>query len=231
MIVSEQAARRIVGERKTQHRLPRSFVAPARQIMPVKVRRTNPHLGYVDGEPKTELVTVCMVRVMAVDAGFLSQVDEQAAKAEGFKSVDEFLADWEARHDFVKPDRPVWVVYFELDRTCKPRYLSERVIAGQQGDYVTNPHRALPDEAEAIDEYTLERFVKENKLKDDKRRKLRAVDVAALPVDQQISVLTVEARSRYIDVRDELRAIRRYRGKDEVIEPKLRALRSRLGLH
>jgi hypothetical protein len=90
------------------------------------------------------------------------------------------------------------------------RYLSSVVIAGRQGDYTDDPHRALPDEPEAVSEEWLWRFTTVARAVDAARRQDEIEQRHLLGFDEQVRLYESIARDRHIDVRDDLRAIRRF---------------------
>jgi hypothetical protein len=100
------------------------------------------------------------------------------------------------------------------------RYLSRVVVAGRQGDYTDDPHRALPDEPEAVSDEWLARFSSVAHLLDADRRREQIETRHLLGFNEQVRLYESLARDRHIDVRDHLRAIGRFRDP----EAKLKAL-------
>lgn len=90
------------------------------------------------------------------------------------------------------------------------RFLSRCVVAGRQGDYTDDPHRALPDEPEAVGDDWLRRFAETARITDAARRSARVDQRHLLSEAEQVRVYERLARERHIDVRDELRAYRRW---------------------
>lgn len=199
VIVSPQDARRIADGRKTQLRLPVSRRAPdPGRVVPITFYEQ------VEFSHRTIPVRACYVAVSAKWRTRLYHVTEDEAQACGWHDRAEMLDAWD-RHDQV-----VWAVRFELDRSHRPRLLADRVIAGRQGNYVDNRRRALPDEPEAVDVFTQRRLIEEARERDAERRESGWRERAELPFNAQLRGLVVEARSRHIDIRSELRAIERW---------------------
>lgn len=231
MIVLEKEARRIYSERKTEHRIPARRVAPARlSVVNIQYRVPNPGLGYLDGEPLLETVTLCRCVVTDVVPSELAMADHACALREGCKTVDEMTALYEERNGQVRDHEPVWVLVIQVNREAKRRFLSQRVVAGIAGDYVTNPARALRHEGEAIDEFTLDRYAKANRVKHAAFQAARGSAMILMDVEAQLTELLAEAKRKVIDVRDPARQIRRYYDRPDVVEHQLTLMRRRLGL-
>lgn len=98
----------------------------------------------------------------------LHEVTEDEAQAEGFPDRGAFFKWWRETHERVEAPAseaepvariPIWVVTFELDKSHQPRLLHKKPHRG----YTTNPHEALRDEPEAVDELTLKVFAQDNR--------------------------------------------------------------------
>lgn len=212
MIFSQSEAKRIVAGQKVQHRFPHDRKAPEPVTsIPVSYREPNPALGFRDGQPRLGTVEACRIVVLHVRAGQLGDVTEADARAEGFQSRRELLAVWGVDEiaDELRPVN-VWVMRFRLDPTHRARLLSARVIAGHQGDYTENPHRAMQDEPESVDPLTLQAFTDEARARDRARREGRIIEIDEMPFSQQVETCIAEARRRHIDIRSELRAMFRF---------------------
>lgn len=207
MIVTGRESRRITEGRKVQHRLPRSRVCPEIEaVVPISIREPNEALGYDPfGRPRTETKVQCYVRVCARRMETVSAVRPEDITAEGYPHFDDFCAEWP------EPTELTWVMVFELEPIHLPRLLTSRVIAGRQGNYVTNAYRALPDEPEAIDPFTQREFSRAGRERDFLRLQERRSIRAKLPFEVRLRALVAEARERHIDIRSELRAIKRWR--------------------
>lgn len=222
---SAQEARRIAGGRKVQHRFPRSRAVPdPLAILPVTFSEPAPALGFQEnGEPREASVRACYIRVLGIREGTLGDATDQDARAEGWRSRVELMDAW----DWAPGMTPVWVMTFEVDRTDRPRWLSRAVVAGRQGAYVDNPYRALPDEGEAVDDATLERLTAEARERDAMRAARARQALRQAPLAVQVRTYEREARARHIDIRDELRALRRWKQKSAQ-ERQLERIRARL---
>lgn len=227
MIVTAQEARRIASGRKTEHRIRRTRRPPdIGAVIPISYRTPNTFLGYEpDGTPRTETKLACRVRVDYVRPGELHEVTKDDARLEGYRSVALLMAAWGDPEDETR----VWIIGFTVLAEDRPRLMTptSRIIAGRQGDYVDTPARAMRDEPEAVDEATVNRFVHEARDKEWERERLRRAERGELSFDEQVAAFTAEARRRHIDIRDELRAIRRW-GDPIVCRKQLDSIRRKL---
>lgn len=206
MIVSAREARAIARGAKCQHRLPRARRAPeVGRTVPISFRHANEALGYdAYGQPRTELERVCEIEVcerFMVTCGVVSADD---IEAEGYRDLDDFQDFWPRQTELV------WVIRFTVRHSEPVRLLSGRVIAGRQGDYVSHGYRALRDELPAVDVFTQEEFSRQGRARDIMRELDRRDRRNELPFAVRLRALETEARRRHIDIRDELRAIRRW---------------------
>lgn len=228
MLVTKREAHRIAQGRKTTHRIPRSKVPPAgHKTVPVQFRQPNPALGYIDGEPKLELLTRCYVHITDVAPGHVLDVDHQAALDEGFPTSIDFQKDWEARYGRVVN---MWVITFSLDHTYRPRFLSRNVVPGKQSDYVRDPAVALTGEPEAVPEEVLVSYAAEAHRRDRERQAEGRALLRQMGKESRLAALEAEARLRHIDIRNELRVIKRYGDKERVWEHNLALIESKLGI-
>jgi len=224
MLLSPRDARRVWAGRKVQHRLPRARTPPDEgRSVPISYRRPCPALGYTrEGTPKLETVMACRVIILRVEAADTRDALDADARDEGYHS----LADLIAEHG---PDGRVWVIRMIVDESETPRLLSREVVAGRQGDYTDNPHRALLGEMEAVDAATLDLFTAQARERDLERRQERHRELGLMPFQDQVRELASLAKQRRVDVRDELRAIRRW-GDPRVCQPQLDSMRAKLGV-
>lgn len=168
----------------------------------MSVREPNPALGYKrDGGVRLDCVRYCRVQVLSCSAAMLSDATERDAHLEGYRDLADLREDWGAG------DQPVWVMRFRLDVSHEPRFLSERVVAGKQSDYVEVPARGLRHEPEAVDEDTQTLITLRAAQRDRARFEQRREEIKALGFDARLASLVAEARARHIDIRSELRAI------------------------
>jgi hypothetical protein len=200
VIVSEIDAEQIAEGRTTQLRLPVSRRAPdPGRVVPITFRER------VEFSHRMIAVRVCYVTVIAVWRTRLYHVTDEEARGCGYADRAEMLDLWD------RQDQPVWALKFERNFNHRPRLLSGRVIAGMQGGYVDHAKRALPDEPEAVDELTQRRLTNEGRSRSREHRKTTWRERAELPFDEQLRGFVVEARSRHVDIRSEVRAIERWR--------------------
>lgn len=79
--------------------------------------------------------------------------------------------------------KPVWLVTFELPAEL-PRFLANHSERG----YTTRTFDALPGEAEAVDDATLERFARENRAKDEDRQERRRLSERLADLEDDLGV-------------------------------------------
>lgn len=198
------------GGRKGQHRIAWRRRPPQQDaIIPITHRELNPALGYQrDGSPRTEAIRNCRVRVLSVGIQTLAEATGDDARREGYSGLAELLAAWG------DPERPeavrTWVIRWEVVPEEVRRYLSREVVAGRQGDYTEVQARGLPREPEAVDSDTLERYARDARERAEERDLDHRRKLEELPLERELKVLEAEARNRHIDVRDEVRALRRW---------------------
>ena len=125
---------------------------------------------------------------------------------------------------------PVWVLSFDVDHSYIPRYLSLTFVAGRQGDYTENAARCLdPEAGEAVGVEELARYAREARLRHETRIHGAREAWKNLTVPEQIELLKAEARARHIDVRDQVRQIRRYADRRDIVNRQLARIREKLG--
>ena len=146
----------------------------------------------------------CYVSVLRTWETTLHAITLEEARAEGHQSIHMAL------RALGEKDRPLIAIEFELQRRHIPRLLSSMVVAGKQGAYVDNPARAMADEPEAVDAVTQKAITEEAWKAGARLEEEHRAVVEELPHEVAIEVLKVEARRRYIDIRDELRAYERW---------------------
>jgi hypothetical protein len=219
MLVSTSAATRIARSRQCQHRIPQHRVAPARQQrVPITTRRLNADTLVV------EAVTVCYVTVIEVVPSIIGEITAAEARLEGYKSRAAFLAEWQDE------TLPVWVLSLDVDHAAVPRYLSLGIVAGRQGDYTNNAARSLdPEAGEAVDVEDLAAYAREARLRHETRIHGEREAWKKLTVSEQVELLKAEAHARHVDIRDQLRQIKRYPDRSDIVNRQLTRIREKLG--
>jgi hypothetical protein len=204
VIVSQKDARRIAEGRKTQLRLPIARRAPdPGRVVPITFYEP------VEFSHRMIPVRACYISILEKWQTRLYHVTEDEARGCGYHDRAEMLDAWDRK------DQAVWAIKFELDGTHRPRLLADQVIAGRQGAYVDNPARAMRgNPGEAVDPFTQRRLSDEARQRTREHRKAMWRERAEQPFDVQLRGLVMEARSRHIDIRDELRAIERWQDPD-----------------
>jgi hypothetical protein len=188
--------------------------------VPVSYRAPNEALGFTaEGLPREDTIRVCRIKVKERWLTTLDEASDQDARDEGYADLDGLLGEYE-RGEF-------WVIRFIRDDTHVPRLLAGAIVAGRQGAYVSEPHRALPDEPEAVDPDYQAELCEIAGERDAKYREQRWKLIAVMPFDYQLQVLRQEAWKRHIDIRSELRAIDRWRA-PEARAKQLESIRRKL---
>lgn len=186
------------------------------ESIPITVMRVNRDIGYRRDKPeipRMEGVQACRIRLTAVHAANLHEIDQRSAMAEGFKTTDDFLADWWERHPEGpgNPDHPVpisvWVLAFELDAEQRPRLLS-RASDVNRG-YTESPVTGIEEAGEAVEDRYLDRFATESTqdhtarlAREERRTKERALE-------DRLAAVKEAASQGGVDVTRQLLAIER----------------------
>lgn len=165
--------------------------------MPVSYRQACPALG----PDRTETFRACRIQIMVVVEADNADASEADARAEGYASLEEL----HAAHPL---EQRSWVIRFGVIHD-EVRLLTRDIIPGKQGPY-TDVHANAMDELEAVDDDYLDLFAKRARDREYERQQERRRALGELSFDEELDILTREARERHIDIRDELRAIRRW---------------------
>lgn len=193
-------------------------------MVPVCIRKPNPALGYDrDGREKTEVVRVCDVTIIRVTLEPLEAATPEDATSEGFRSLDDLLEAYGGVEG-------LWhVLSIVLDPALRPRFLSRAVVAGRRGDYTESSARGLIREPEAVDIFTQERISEEAARQAAERKRLMRLAQGRMSPAEEAEALYREARERHIDVRDEMRAVRRWSGNTQAQAIQVKRMRAKLG--
>lgn len=185
MIVTKRTARAIIASRVTQTRMPRV----AGRACPLKVGHDYP----LQVRRGRRLIGDTRIEILAVGPELAGDLTLVEAKAEGFRTTNEWRMAWVRRHDGgyrgqrqindwlwetglvddLLLDRfeqrhagiPVWAVAFKP--TEPKRYLARPTRTS--GDYVTHPGRAI-DPVECIDAATQDRYAEVARADSEQRR-------------------------------------------------------------
>lgn len=165
MILRPELAKKIRAGLKSQHRQPVRYDVDGRTAS--CVYETEHSYAVQPGFGK---LSICRITITDIRNEPLGELTLRDALREGFKTRDEFYQHWQTLHHRLDLNEQVWVITFNLgDQTDQPRLLAARPGA-PHGDYVTNPHHAMPDEPEAISAGDVERFGKLAHARDHDRR-------------------------------------------------------------
>lgn len=228
MILTPQQERLVMRGGKTQHRLP--------------MRRDEARCRFQLGQsyavqPGRGRAARGRVLVTDVRAELAGDVTFDAARAEGFRTRDEWRCAWVRRHDarwcaqlsaysaegdlVAEPgdevllerfaerhaDRPVWAITFRVDTSHVPRLPHRQSERG----YTSNPRDAMVDEPEAVDAATQARISDEARGRDVVRRgwlEQQALD-SSRTLEQQLADVRRRGRVVGVDLRDDERAVQR----------------------
>ncbi len=226
IVLDSQAARLVARGRKTQHR------RPAKPDARPPWRPGRSYAVVPNGAPAK-----CRVVLLEVETQLAGDLTFDDARAEGYRTREEWKAAWIRRHDrawvdrqtsyddhgevLIEPadellferfdarhaERAVWALFFELDRGHVPRLLHRQSERG----YTTNPRDAVPDEPEAVDAATLTRYAKKARERDTARggyMDQRALQEAET-LEAELATIRRLGRARGVDLRDDERVIRR----------------------
>lgn len=164
MIFRPELARKIARGEKTQTRRP--------------VKPGEKHCRYREGrdyavQPGRGKPSSFRILILAVEGQALGDLTYRDARAEGFKTRDEFQAYWRALYGSYDPGQPVWAIRFRLLTSHdKPRLLmpigaghhdphaNPGVDTPADHGYTADPRRAVRDEPEAVDQATQDRYAR-----------------------------------------------------------------------
>lgn len=165
MIFRPELARKIARGEKTQTRRP--------------VKPGEKHCRYREGrdyavQPGRGKPSSFRILILAVEDQALGDLTYRDARAEGFKTRDEFQAYWRSLYDGRwDPGQPVWAIRFRLLTSHdKPRLLmpigaghhdphaNPGVDTPADHGYTADPRRAVRDEPEAVDQATQDRYAR-----------------------------------------------------------------------
>lgn len=160
MIFRPELARKIARGEKTMTRRP--------------IKPGEKHCRYREGrdyavQPGRGKPAAFRILILTVEDQALGDLTYRDARAEGFKTRDEFQAYWTSLHGHYDPGMPVWAIRFRL-HADQPRLLMP-IGAGHHDPqanpgidmpadhgYTSDHNRSVRDEPEAVDERTQDRF-------------------------------------------------------------------------
>jgi hypothetical protein len=172
---------------------------------PIQRRRSPTALDAdIDRRRGYAIDTLAQVVVSKIERTQLGELDDRAARAEGFANLYLFKEWWREEHGSWAADADVWVVRFELEREGRPRYLA-RTDAGH-GDYTQDPRRAI-DDAEVVDEWTQQSFARAAQAANDVLRAEQKAKERSRSLAKRVREEALTNARAGIDVSDELEAI------------------------
>lgn len=193
MIFKATLIRKIVAGTKTQTRRPAKPDEDCRyqtgKAYAVQPGRGRPHIA--------------RIRITHIRHEQLGDLTYDDARAEGFKTRQDFYDYWTELYGHVDVEQHVWVITFHLDREHKPRLLHKDSTKG----YTSNPAEAVPHEPEAVDGWVTQTYAAENRERYEGDREAELQRQQARSLAAKIRETEARARKQGIDVQPDLRAL------------------------
>jgi len=198
MIFTPKHAHLVMSGKKTQARRPAGDTTP-----PYKPGRS---YAIQTGVGKTP---VGRVEIVAVSPERLGDLTFESARAEGFRTREEFYSYWDNTYNMSDPDLVVWV--YIITPTTERRYLAKRMGQGERlgktRDYVGRPHMAIRDEPEVVPPDYQAKLVEQGlaKWEQDRTDEINALDSA--PVEIRLARLRQMQDQGGVNIDRHLKAI------------------------
>lgn len=164
MIFPSRHAHLVISGKKTQSRRPRK---PEHVRPPLRAGKSYPVSAGI-GKP-----SIGRIEILAAIEQDLGDVTYEDARAEGFKTRDDFFNWWRSYYGNADPSLPVWTYVFQT--TAERRYLAKRPGQGERmgetRDYVASAHMSLRDEPEVVPAEYQAKLVEEAKERWDEHLK------------------------------------------------------------
>lgn len=180
MIFPPKHAHLVASGRKTQSRRPAKGPLPTYKVGKTYTVTTGM------GKP-----AVGHIQIIAAELQTLGNLSYQEAKAEGFKSRDEFFDYWRETYGNADPVLEVWAYAF-IPATER-RYMAKRPGQGERmgdtRDYVSRPHMSLRDEPEVVPAEYQEQLTAEAAERWDEHQRDRAADFDRLSLEDKVAEL------------------------------------------
>ena len=111
MIFRPELARKIIRGEKTMTRRP--------------IKPGEKHCRYQEGrdyavQPGSGKPESCRILILTVEGQALGDLTYRDARAEGFKTRQDFQAYWAGLHGYYDPGMPVWAIRFRLHTEARP---------------------------------------------------------------------------------------------------------------
>lgn len=180
MIFTPKHAHLIVAGRKSQTRRPAKDTQPSYKVgktYPVKTGLGKPPLAHI--------------QIIAANLQSLGDITFQDARAEGFKSRDDFFDEWRDLYGNADPSLQVWAYAFVP--TAERRYMAKRPAQGERmgntRDYVSRPHMSLRDEPEVVPAEYQEELTKQAQERWQAHEAERTIELNAMTLDEKVAEL------------------------------------------
>lgn len=140
----------------------------------------------------------CRITVLETRRERLGDITHDDAKAEGFKTTQEFFDYWQALYGSVDHEQQVWAIRFRLGEPERPLFLAGQT---QQSDYTFEKAKAPKGEPEVTDDETTARFVEDARLKAEQDKTLRKKQLSAQDLTDRLAAIRAQAAAQGIDIR------------------------------
>lgn len=199
MIFPARHAHLVVSGKKTQSRRPRK---PEHVRSPLRAGKSYPVSSGL-GKP-----SIGRIEILAAIEQELGEITYEDARAEGFKTRDDFFNWWRSYYGNADPCLPVWTYVFQT--TAERRYLAKRPGQGERmgetRDYVSRPHMSLRDEPEVVPAEYQAKLVEQAKERDNAYLKETLAEIDEMPLEARLKRLRA-MQGRGGDISRHLRAI------------------------
>lgn len=182
MIFPARHAHLVVSGKKTQSRRPRK---PEHVRSPLRAGKSYPVSSGL-GKP-----SIGRIEILAAIEQELGEITYEDARAEGFKTRDDFFNWWRSYYGNADPCLPVWTYVFQT--TAERRYLAKRPGQGERmgetRDYVSRPHMSLRDEPEVVPAEYQAKLVEQAKERDNAYLKETLAEIDEMPLEARLKRL------------------------------------------
>lgn len=196
MIFPSRQAHMVISGKKTQSRRPRK---PEHVRPPMRQGKSYPVSSGL-GKP-----SIGRIEILAAIGQELGDITFEDARAEGFKTRDDFFKWWRGYYGNADPSLPVWTYVFAP--TIERRYLAKRPAQGERmgetRDYVSSPHMSLRDEPEVVPADYQDKLIERAAERWDLHLKENLAAIDEMPLEARLRRLrAIQARggniSRYL---------------------------------
>jgi len=199
VIFPARHAHLVVSGKKTQSRRPRK---PEHVRSPMRAGKSYAVSSGL-GKP-----SIGRIEILAAIEQELGDITFEDARAEGFKTRDDFFSWWRSYYGNADPSLPVWTYVFQT--TTERRYLAKRPGQGERmgetRDYVSRPHMSLQDEPEVVPAEYQAKLAEQSRERWDTHMKDSLAEIDEMPLEARLKRLRgIQANGG--DISRHLRAI------------------------